>query len=73
MPQQRRSVTPPHKRVSKPVTVDQYVASENTVRKVVFLGNMDVGKTSIISRFMYDCMPPTKKSTIGALEHTKTY
>lgn len=37
------------------------------------IGNASVGKTSIISRFMYDSMPSSKKPTIGALEHNKTY
>jgi len=33
--------------------------------KLVFLGDQSVGKTSIISRFMYDTFDPTYQATIG--------
>jgi Ras-related protein Rab-6A len=33
--------------------------------KLVFLGNASVGKTSIITRFMYDTFDTTYQATIG--------
>ena len=36
--------------------------------KLVFLGEQSVGKTSLITRFMYDSFDNTYQATIGELE-----
>lgn len=51
--------------------------SEDTKRplkkfKIVFLGEQNVGKTSIITRFMYDCFDSTYQATIGVDFLSKT-
>ena len=43
-----------------------------TKYKLVFLGNQSVGKTSIITRFMYDTFDSTYQATIGIDFITKT-
>lgn len=40
--------------------------------KIVFLGEQNVGKTSIITRFMYDCFDSTYQATIGVDFLSKT-
>jgi GTPase SAR1 family protein len=64
-----------HKKLELMVSPDResYKASDNALRKVVIIGNAAVGKTSIISRFVNNSMPSSKKATIGALEKTKSY
>lgn len=50
-----------------------YVASTEAVRKVVFLGDCNVGKTSLISRFVNNSMPNNSGPTVGAAEYSRTY
>eukprot|EP01087_Luapelamoeba_hula_P014837 TRINITY_DN4402_c0_g1_i1.p1 TRINITY_DN4402_c0_g1~~TRINITY_DN4402_c0_g1_i1.p1 ORF type:complete len:223 (+),score=20.46 TRINITY_DN4402_c0_g1_i1:175-843(+) len=49
------------------VTQQQYSSSVNPLAKykLVFLGDQSVGKTSIITRFMYDTFESTYQPTIG--------
>eukprot|EP00347_Sterkiella_histriomuscorum_P016517 403352881 len=49
-----------------------YVASQDAVRKIVFLGDQNVGKTSLISRFVSNSMPSHSAPTVGAAEHSRT-
>ena len=45
---------------------DGEMPSSGTLKyKVVFLGNVGVGKTSIISRFIYGAFEPAYCATIG--------
>jgi len=45
-----------------------------TTRKVVLLGDIAVGKTSIIQRFCYgNSVHEQHQPTVGAIEHTKTF
>jgi Ras-related protein Rab-6A len=47
-------------------TPSSYVHTPNTQKyKLVFLGDQAVGKTSIITRFMYDTFDTTYQATIG--------
>ena len=41
--------------------------------KLVFLGEQSVGKTSLITRFMYDSFDNTYQATIGELEFCLHY
>ena len=41
-------------------------------RKIVFLGDPNVGKSTIIQRFLTNHLPPNPKATVGALEHHHT-
>eukprot|EP01088_Endostelium_zonatum_P009047 TRINITY_DN22232_c0_g1_i1.p1 TRINITY_DN22232_c0_g1~~TRINITY_DN22232_c0_g1_i1.p1 ORF type:complete len:204 (-),score=40.99 TRINITY_DN22232_c0_g1_i1:124-735(-) len=49
-----------------------YGVNPLTKYKLVFLGNQSVGKTSIITRFMYDTFDSTYQATIGIDFITKT-
>jgi small GTP-binding protein len=42
------------------------------VHKLVFLGESEVGKTSLVQRFVYDSFEPEIGRTIGAMLHVKT-
>lgn len=42
------------------------------VHKLVFLGDTEVGKTSLVQRYVYDSLPPEIGRTIGAMLHVKT-
>jgi len=42
------------------------------VHKIVFLGDTQVGKTSLIQRYVYDTLSPDMTRTIGAVLHVKT-
>ena len=42
------------------------------LRKIVFLGDANVGKSSLIQRFIYNTMPNQGGPTIGAHEHSRT-
>ncbi|RDE11629.1 MAG: hypothetical protein C4K48_11285 [Candidatus Thorarchaeota archaeon] len=42
------------------------------VHKLVFLGDSQVGKTSLIQRYVYDTLSPDMTRTIGAVLHIKT-
>ncbi|MFW9846790.1 MAG: Rab family GTPase, partial [Candidatus Thorarchaeota archaeon] len=42
------------------------------VYKIVFLGESEVGKTSLVQRFVYDSLSPELARTIGAVLHVKT-
>ena len=46
--------------------VPSYVASPDSIRKVVFLGDANVGKTSLIQRFVNNSMPTNVSPTVGA-------
>jgi len=50
----------------------EYSVNPLTKYKLVFLGNQSVGKTSIITRFMYDTFDSTYQATIGIDFITKT-
>ena len=41
--------------------------------KIVFLGDSGVGKTCIVSRYIYGCIPEIAKPTIGAAFMTKLF
>ena len=41
------------------------------MRKIVIVGDSDVGKTSIIKRFVFNSTPGKEKATIGAAEFNK--
>eukprot|EP01089_Gocevia_fonbrunei_P017218 TRINITY_DN5512_c0_g1_i2.p1 TRINITY_DN5512_c0_g1~~TRINITY_DN5512_c0_g1_i2.p1 ORF type:complete len:204 (+),score=44.70 TRINITY_DN5512_c0_g1_i2:111-722(+) len=45
--------------------MNEYSVNPLTKYKLVFLGNQSVGKTSIITRFMYDTFDSTYQATIG--------
>ena len=47
-----------------------YVAPSDSVRKIVFLGDTGVGKSSLISRFVSNSNH-SGGPTIGAAEHTR--
>jgi len=47
-----------------------YVASPDTVRKIVFLGDAGVGKTSLINRLVSNSSSKPGP-TVGAAEHLK--
>lgn len=42
------------------------------VYKLVFLGDSEVGKTSLVQRYVYDSFSPEIGRTIGAMLHVKT-
>ncbi|TET08628.1 MAG: GTP-binding protein [Candidatus Thorarchaeota archaeon] len=42
------------------------------VHKLVFLGDTEVGKTSLVQRYVYDSFSPEIGRTIGAMLHVKT-
>lgn len=42
------------------------------MHKIVFLGDTQVGKTSLIQRYVYDTLSPDMTRTIGAVLHVKT-
>ncbi len=42
------------------------------VHKLVFLGDSEVGKTSLVQRYVYDSFSPEIGRTIGAMLHVKT-
>jgi len=42
------------------------------VHKLVFLGDTEVGKTSLVHRYVYDSLSPEIGRTIGAMLHVKT-
>ncbi|TFG28975.1 GTP-binding protein [Candidatus Thorarchaeota archaeon] len=42
------------------------------VHKIVFLGDSNVGKTSLVQRYVYDSLSPDLGRTIGAVLHVKT-
>ncbi|MFW9795279.1 MAG: Rab family GTPase [Candidatus Thorarchaeota archaeon] len=42
------------------------------VYKLVFLGESEVGKTSLVQRYVYDSFSPDIGRTIGAMLHVKT-
>ena len=44
---------------------DGYTPSKKTKRKIVVVGNANVGKSSIIGRFAYDKAPGKYKNTVG--------
>jgi len=46
--------------------------SPDFVHKIVFLGDTQVGKTSLIQRYVYDTLSPEMTRTIGAVLHVKT-
>ena len=48
------------------------VRSPDFVHKIVFLGDTQVGKTSLIQRYVYDTLSPDMTRTIGAVLHVKT-
>ena len=41
------------------------------VHKIVFLGDSEVGKTSLVERYVYDSFNPNTMHTIGAILHVK--
>lgn len=43
------------------------------VYKLVFLGDTQVGKTSLVQRYVYDSFSPDIGRTIGAMLHVKTF
>jgi small GTP-binding protein len=47
------------------------VRSPDFVHKIVFLGDTQVGKTSLIQRYVYDTLSPEMTRTIGAVLHVK--
>lgn len=53
--------------MSSTTTTTNTTSSSSTTNKfkLVFLGNASVGKTSIITRFMYDTFDTTYQATIG--------
>jgi small GTP-binding protein len=46
--------------------------SPDFVHKIVLLGDSQVGKTSLIQRYVYDTLSPDMTRTIGAVLHVKT-
>ncbi|TFG33616.1 GTP-binding protein [Candidatus Thorarchaeota archaeon] len=42
------------------------------VHKIVFLGDSNVGKTSLVQRYVYDSLSPDIGRTIGAVLHVKS-
>ncbi|RXK41030.1 GTP-binding protein ryh1 [Tremella mesenterica] len=52
---------------STPTPAGEFTSSSNPLRKfkLVFLGEQSVGKTSLITRFMYDTFDNTYQATIG--------
>jgi len=48
------------------------VRSPDFIHKIVFLGDTQVGKTSLIQRYVYDTLSPDITRTIGAVLHVKT-
>jgi small GTP-binding protein len=42
------------------------------VHKLVFLGDTEVGKTTLVQRYVYDSFSPEIGRTIGAMLHVKT-
>ncbi|EIW65444.1 hypothetical protein TREMEDRAFT_70574 [Tremella mesenterica DSM 1558] len=52
---------------STPTPAAEFTSSSNPLRKfkLVFLGEQSVGKTSLITRFMYDTFDNTYQATIG--------
>jgi len=49
-----------------------FARSPDFVHKIVFLGDTQVGKTSLIQRYVYDTLSPDMTRTIGAVLHVKT-
>ncbi|MCK5389867.1 MAG: GTP-binding protein, partial [Candidatus Thorarchaeota archaeon] len=41
------------------------------VHKIVLLGDSNVGKTSLVQRYVYDSLSPDMGRTIGAVLHVK--
>ena len=44
---------------------DGYTPSKNSKRKIVVVGDANVGKSSIIGRFAYGSTPGKHKNTVG--------
>jgi GTPase SAR1 family protein len=65
--------SPSDNQASQSELFEGYVASKNTKRKIVIVGDANVGKSSLISRFVYNSVPSKQKNTVGAFQHEKTF
>jgi small GTP-binding protein len=54
-----------HRKALQPRGVLSIHKTGGTIYKLVFLGDQNVGKTSMISRFMYDTFDNSYSATIG--------
>ncbi|SGY73284.1 BQ5605_C005g03279 [Microbotryum silenes-dioicae] len=64
--------TPPATTAAAPQT-SEFAHAALKKFKLVFLGEQSVGKTSLITRFMYDTFDNTYQATIGQSESTRHY
>ena len=55
------------------LSVPKAIQDNHNIRKIVFLGDQGVGKTSLINRFISNSMPSGKhkQPTIGAEEYKR--
>ena len=49
--------------------IDVTLLLTEEIRKVVFLGDSNVGKSSLIQRFITNSVPNNPQPTVGAFEH----